>query len=70
MFENVKARRIDLKEAKRILNINGNMYSDEEVKKIVDFLYDFADLSAERLESNRKSSWFNPIAMCAATEFP
>ena len=44
MFENLSARRISLKEAKRILNRNGNAYSDEEVKKIVDHLYALAEL--------------------------
>jgi hypothetical protein len=29
------------------LNRNGNAYSDEEVKKIVDYLYALAELSGE-----------------------
>ncbi len=47
IFENLNGRRISPEEAKRILNRNGNAYSDEEVKKIVDFLYALAELEAE-----------------------
>lgn len=55
MFENLNARRICPEEAKRILNRNGNTYSDEEVAKIIDFLYHFAEVSVEHLEKqNRK----------------
>lgn len=47
MFENFNVRRITLNEARRILNRNENVYSEEEVKKIVDFLYAFAELAVE-----------------------
>jgi hypothetical protein len=55
MFKKFSGHRINLKEAKRILNRNGNAYSNEEVAKIIDFLYDFAEVSGEHLENqNRK----------------
>jgi hypothetical protein len=55
MFENLNGRGISPEEAKRILNRNGNAFSDEEVAKIIDFLYDFAEVSVEHLENqNRK----------------
>lgn len=57
MFGNVNASRISLKEAKGILNRNGNAYSDEEVKKIVDYLYVLAELEVEHAENrNRKNA--------------
>ena len=51
MFENFNARRISIKEAKRILNRNGNVYSDEEMKKIVDYLYTLAELAGKNQET-------------------
>ena len=48
MFENFNTRRISFKEAKRILNRNGNAYADEEVKKIVDYLYALAELEVDK----------------------
>lgn len=56
MFENFNARRISRKAAKRILNRNGNAYSDEEVKKIVDYLYALAELEVEHAENQKKNS--------------
>jgi len=39
------------------LNRNGNAYSDEEVKKIVDYLYALAELAVEHAENqNRKNA--------------
>lgn len=49
-FENLNGRRISPEESKRILNRNGNAYSDEEVKKIVDYLYALAELEAEHAQ--------------------
>lgn len=45
------AGNVSLSEAKRILNRNGNAYSDEEVKKIVDYLYALAELEVEHAEN-------------------
>jgi hypothetical protein len=47
MFENFKARKIVLRMQKRVLNKNLTTYSDEEVKRIVDYLYTLAELEVE-----------------------
>lgn len=54
MFENFNPRRISLTEAKRILNRNGNAYSDEEVKKIVDYLYLLAELQVVHVQNEKR----------------
>lgn len=50
MFANFNSHRISLNEAKRISNTNGNTYSDEELKKIVDYRYALAELQVEHAE--------------------
>ena len=54
MFENFNPRRISLTETKAILNRNGNACSDEEVKKIFDFLYVLAELQVEHVQKTRR----------------
>jgi hypothetical protein len=46
MFANFNSHSISLKEARRMLNRNGNAYSNEEVKKIVDYLYAFSGIGS------------------------
>jgi hypothetical protein len=53
---NATAQRISVKEAKRMLNRNGNVYLDEEVKKIVDYLYALAELEVEHVQSKAKKN--------------
>ena len=45
LFERSNKRHFSIREAKEMLNKNSNMYSDEEVKKIVDFPQAVAELS-------------------------
>ena len=62
MFENFNPRRVGLEEAKRIFSKNGNAYSDEEVKKIVDYLYALAELEGEHAQkpkNNPLKTWLN-----------
>lgn len=47
---------ISIAEAKKILRKNSNTYSNEEVKKIVDFLHAFSELSVEHLENQKRKS--------------
>jgi uncharacterized protein YpuA (DUF1002 family) len=56
MFENFNARRISFKEAKRILNRNGYAYSDEEVKKIVDYVYALAELDFVHVQNQKQEN--------------
>jgi hypothetical protein len=56
MFTNFRAGRVSLSEAKRILNRNGNTYSDEEVKKIVDYLYALAELEVKHVEKQSRKN--------------
>lgn len=67
MFENFNARRISLTEAKRILNRSGNAYSDEEVKRVLDYLHAVAELVAEYAgRQNESVQWIpngdNPLS--------
>ena len=58
-FTNFRPGRVSLAAAKRILNRNGNAYSDVEVKKIVDYLYALAELAvghAEKSEQKERRS--------------
>lgn len=55
-FTNLRRGRVNLGEAKRILNQNGNAYSDEEVKKIVDYLYALAELEVEHVEKQSRKN--------------
>lgn len=52
-FTNFRAGRVSLSEAKSMLNRNGNAYSDEEVKMIVDYLYALAELEVEHAENRQ-----------------
>ena len=36
--------KMDLETCKRLININGNKYTDEEILKIRDFLYQLAEI--------------------------
>ena len=56
MFENFNPRRVSPTEAKRILNRNGNAYSDEEVKKMVDYLYLVAELQVEQVQNEKRGN--------------
>ncbi len=41
-------------DAKKILNKNGNEYTDKEMKKIIDFLSVSAELEVQHLESQNE----------------
>jgi DNA-directed RNA polymerase subunit F len=56
MFANFNSHSISLKEAKQILNRNGNAYSDEEVKKILEYLHALAELEVEHVENQNEST--------------
>ena len=57
MSSAVENRKLSLLECKKILNTDGLCYTDEEVLKIRDWLYQMADIAIDGLNKNA-----NPIA--------
>lgn len=50
----VENRKLSLLECKKILNTDGLCYTDEEVLKIRDWLYQMADIAIDGLNKNAK----------------
>jgi hypothetical protein len=48
-------RKLSLIECKKILNTDGLCYTDEEVLKIRDWLYQMADIAIDGLDKNAKA---------------
>jgi hypothetical protein len=48
----VENRKLSLIECKKILNTDGLCYTDEEVLKIRDWLYQMADIAIDALDKN------------------
>jgi hypothetical protein len=45
-------RKMSLPECRKILCANGELYTDDEVLKVRDYLYHLADLAIDALEKN------------------
>lgn len=52
MSSAVENRKLSLLECKKILNTDGLCYTDEEVLKIRDWLYQMADIAIDALDKN------------------
>ncbi len=52
MSSAVENRKLSLIECKKILNTDGLCYTDEEVLKIRDWLYQMADIAIDALDKN------------------
>jgi hypothetical protein len=46
-----ETHRISLTEARKILNGSGNQFTDDEINKIVNYLYRLADIEAQTLKT-------------------
>ena len=44
-------RKVSVEQCKKMLNINGNNYTDEEVEKIKDFLYLLVHIEMEHIKT-------------------
>ena len=52
-WEKNESKKFSLERCKKTLNKNGNNYSDEEVKKIRDFLYFIAEMEFENFNEQK-----------------
>jgi hypothetical protein len=52
-WEKNESKKFSIERCKKTLNKNGNNYSDEEVKKIRDFLYFIAETEYENFEEQK-----------------
>ena len=44
---------LSIEECRKILNINGTKYTDEEIKKIRDLLYYWAEIEFDNYKNNK-----------------
>jgi len=52
-WEKNESKKFSIERCKKTLNKNGNNYSDEEVKKIRDFLYFIAEMEFENFNEQK-----------------
>lgn len=66
-FEGNEERKVSVEQLKRILNKNGNHYTDEEVGKIHEFLYVLAHIELEHI--NRQKEEDAKVIMFRSDEY-
>ncbi|MBI1838678.1 MAG: hypothetical protein HYR91_15545 [Flavobacteriia bacterium] len=55
-FEENEQKKVSAEQLKKILNKNGNNYTDEEVEKIREFLYLLAHIELEHIKRQKEES--------------
>lgn len=53
MKPTLESDKLSIAECRKILNVNGVKYSDEEIKKIREWIYYYAELTLELLDGKR-----------------
>jgi hypothetical protein len=65
----MQTRGVKIQDAKKILNSNGKQYSDEEVRLILDFMYQIGEIEyeafMEREKKNDVTKFHAPIQYAA-----
>jgi hypothetical protein len=54
-------KKLSIQHCKKILNRNGNEYTDEQAKKIRDFLYSIAEMDYEHYKTKKHAEESHPL---------